>query len=73
MPDDLASPGVALALVVAFVLALGSASILQARHDPDRSAGVCIIVLVLTLTMAVSVLALKPLRAGDLVEERQLP
>lgn len=70
MLNDLASPNEALALALTFVVAAGTAGILQTRHDPDRRAGMCLVVLVLALTMAASVVVFRPLHAGDLIDER---
>lgn len=73
MPDDLAPPGAALALVLALVFGAATLSILRGRQSPDHCIATCIVVLVLALTMAASVVAFSPLQAGDLVEERQRP
>ncbi|MEE7449367.1 hypothetical protein MRF4_17015 [Methylobacterium radiotolerans] len=73
MPDDLAPPGVALALVLLCVVAAGTAGVLKVRRDLNRCAGLIFVVLVLTLTMAASVVVFRPLRAGDLIDERREP
>ena len=69
MLDVLAAPGAALALALLFVFSAGTAALMRCRQDPDRCAELAIVVLVLTLTMAASVVAFRPLQAGDLVEE----
>ena len=71
MLDNLAAPGAALTLALAFVLTASVVGVVRTRPSPDQCARLCIVLLVLTLTMAASVVVFRPLQAGDFIDAQE--